>query len=240
MYVHPAFQIDRTASLAFAVERGFGLVVGCDAGRPLASPLPFHLHYADDGSPRVAFHVARANPLAHAAARGGSWLLSVLGADAYVSPDWYASPEQVPTWLYQSVQLSGPVRVIPPEQLPAHLDDLSGRFEAWLAPKQSWTADKVTPGRRKMLMKAIVGIEMSVETVEGSFKLNQHKSDADQISVVTALKAQRDAAAHVIAERMIGLRPHLDYGAAVMDAGHASALRRKAGQALLAAAGGGI
>ena len=36
-----------------------------------------------------------------------SWLLRVNGADAYVSPDWYVSPDQVPTWLYQAVHLTG-------------------------------------------------------------------------------------------------------------------------------------
>jgi predicted FMN-binding regulatory protein PaiB len=34
-----------------------------------------------------------------------SWLLAVNAADAYVSADWYASPDQVPTWLYQAVHL---------------------------------------------------------------------------------------------------------------------------------------
>jgi transcriptional regulator len=58
MYTPPAFKTDRAASLAFAAERGFGLVVACDGGKPLASPLPFHLSYASDGSPRVGFHVA--------------------------------------------------------------------------------------------------------------------------------------------------------------------------------------
>ena len=36
-----------------------------------------------------------------------SWLMAVNGADAYVSPDWYVSPDQVPTWLYQAVHLTG-------------------------------------------------------------------------------------------------------------------------------------
>jgi transcriptional regulator len=211
MYVHPAFHVDRGAGLSFAAERGFGTVIACDGGRPVASPLPFHISYAPDGTPRVAFHVARANPLAALAEAGGTWLISVMGADAYVSPDWYASPDQVPTWLYQSVQLSGPVRATAVEALPHHLDDLSAQFEAWLAPKPVWTADKITPGRRKMLMKAIVGIEMHVETVEGSLKLNQHKSDADQAAVAAALRSRPDGASRELAARMIAMRPHLTY-----------------------------
>lgn len=211
MYLHPAFHTERAASLAFAAARGFGLFVACEAGRAVASPLPFHLHYASDGSPRVAFHVARANDLARLAQGGSEWLLSVTGPDAYVSPDWYASPDQVPTWLYQAVQLAGPVRPMSDNELTGHLDDLSERFERQLAPKPAWTADMVSSARRKMLMKAIMGIEMTVESVEGSFKLNQHKTDADHAKVAAALAAQADPGARAIGERMIALRPQLNY-----------------------------
>lgn len=212
MYVHPAFQSDRAASLAFAAARGFGLVVACGSGRPHASPLPFQLNFASDGTPRLAFHVARNNPLAAAAAQGGGcWLAAVTGADAYVSPDWYASPAQVPTWLYQAVHLSGPVRLMNREELQQHLDQLTATFEAWLAPKPAWTPETVSSGRRAQLMKAVVGIEMQVETVEGSFKLNQHKSDADHVAVAAALAARADPSAQAIAARLVALRPHLTY-----------------------------
>src|SRR5262245_45984484 len=111
MYVPSHFKLDRAACLAFAQARGFGTVVGFDGARPQASSLPFVLSYAADGTPRAQFHVARGNPLGALAAKGGQWLISVAGPDAYVSPLWYVSPDQVPTWLYESVQLSGPVRV---------------------------------------------------------------------------------------------------------------------------------
>lgn len=211
MYTPPAFQLDRSASLAFAAERGFGLVIASDGGRSFASPLPFHLAYAADGSPRVTFHVARGNALASLAAGGGEWLLSVLGPDAYVSPDWYASPDQVPTWLYQSVQLSGPVRSIPDTALEAHLDALGETFETRLAPKPVWTVDKVPPARRRMLMKAIVGIEMAVESVHGSSKLNQHKSDADHVAIAQTLRVRAEPSAQAIAHAMVATRPHLQY-----------------------------
>ena len=104
-----------------------------------------------------------------------------------MSPDWYASPEQVPTWLYEAVHLSGPVRVIPGDHTRGHTERLSGTFEQWLAPKPEWKLDKVSDKRREMLLKAIVAVEMTIETIEGNFKLNQHKSDADHVAVANAL-----------------------------------------------------
>jgi transcriptional regulator len=211
MYVHPAFKVHPAASLAFAAARGFGLVIATDGGRPVASPLPFRLIEQDGKMPKLEFHVARANPLGQIAEKGGTWLVAVQGHDAYVSPDWYASKEQVPTWLYETVQLSGPVRVIPGEHTRAHTEALSAKFENWLVPKQPWLLDKVPDRRREMLLSAIVAVEMTVETVEGAFKLNQHKQDEDHVAIATALSRQDDPSSRALAQRMIALRPNLDY-----------------------------
>ena len=142
----------------------------------------------------VSFHVARGNPLARLGDGKSRWLLAVNGADAYVSADWYVSPDQVPTWLYQAVHLTGPVGPMPDGELGAHLDALSAKFESWLAPKPPWTSAKMSDGRQEMLKKAIVGLMMTVEDIEGSFKLNQHKSDADHMAVANALARQDDPA----------------------------------------------
>jgi transcriptional regulator len=173
--------------------------------------VPFRLIEQDGKVPKGEFLVARANPLAQIAEKGGTWMVAVQGHDAYVSPDWYASAEQVPTWLYEAVHLSGPVRVVSSDHTDGHVERLSATFENWLAPKPAWKLDKVSDKRREMLLKAIVAIEMTIETIEGNFKLNQHKADEDHVAVATALSAQGDSAAQAIARRMIALRPSLDY-----------------------------
>jgi transcriptional regulator len=209
MYTPPMFKSDRAASLAFAQARGFGTVSAWDGSRPIASSLPFYLAFADDGTPQMAFHVARHNPLVKLADGTSSWLMAVTGADAYVSADWYVSPDQVPTWLYQAVHLTGTVRKLSDSELGPHLDALSAKFENWLAPKPPWMSSKMTAGRLAAMKQAIVGLVMTVEQVEGSFKLNQHKSDVDHVAVASALAQQPDAAAQVLANEMRALRPQL-------------------------------
>jgi transcriptional regulator len=211
MYVPPAFKVHPATSLAFAAARGFGLVIAADGGRPMASPLPFRVIEQDGTVPKLELHVARANPLAQIAEKGGTWLVAVQGHDAYVSPDWYASAEQVPTWLYEAVHLSGPVRVIPGDHTRGHTERLSHTFETWLAPKPEWKLDKVPERRRDMLLSAIVAVELTIESIEGSFKLNQHKGDADHVAIANALGAQDEPSAQAIARRMVALRPQLAY-----------------------------
>jgi transcriptional regulator len=211
MYTPVAFKPDRASCLSFAEARGFGTVCAFDGNWPVASLLPFYLSYRSDGTPVAAFHLARHNPLVGLADGASSWLLAIAGADTYVSPDWYVSPDQVPTWLYQAVHLTGPVRKLSDADLSTQVDTLSAKFETWLAPKRPWTSAKMTAGRLEAMKKAIVGLSMTVEEVEGSFKLNQHKSEADHAAVVSALMQRNDEAAQTIAQRMVALRPTLDY-----------------------------
>ena len=207
MYTPPLFKQDRAASLAFAEERGFGMVCAWDGGRPIASSLPFYLNRAGDGTVEALFHVARHNPLAKFADGATPWLLAINGPDAYVSADWYVSVDQVPTWLYQAVHLSGPVRVLSDEELAVQIDALSAKFENWLLPKKPWSSAKMTPARLEAMKKAIVGFVMKVEEVEGSFKLNQHKSETDYAAVATALEQRSDTGSRQIAELMRNARP---------------------------------
>jgi len=207
MYTPPRFKPDRAASLAFAERRGFATVCAFDGNKPIASLLPFYLDYADDGTARAMFHVARHNPLVDLANGTTSWLLAVSGADAYVSADWYVSPDQVPTWLYQAVHLTGTVRKLSDDELAVQIGALSAKYENWLAPKKPWTTSKMTAGRLEALKKAIVGLVMTVEDVEGSFKLNQHKSEADYTAVAGALASRPEAGAQQIAQLMREARP---------------------------------
>lgn len=208
MYAPKTFQPSRAECLAFAAARGFGTVCTSAAGRPIAAAVPFCLDSAADGTPILAFHLARRNPLIACANGPTPWLMAVSGPDAYVSADWYASPDQVPTWLYQAVHLTGDARLMSDSELAMHLDWLSAHFEERLAPKPPWISSKMSAGRLEAMKKAIVGVSMTVEDVAGSFKLNQHKSDADALAVSMALARQADPGAQAISVQMMARRPH--------------------------------
>ena len=119
-----------------------------------------------------------------------------------MSPDWYVSPDQVPTWLYQAVHLTGTVRAMSDDELAEQIETLSAKFEDRLLPKKPWLSSKMTAGRLDAMKKAIVGLVMTVEEVEGSFKLNQHKSETDYAAIAGALASQADAGAQQIAQLM--------------------------------------
>jgi transcriptional regulator len=83
----------------------------------------------------------------------------------------------VPTWAYRAVHVSGTAKVLPDTEIRGVVDRLSAHFEARLAPKKPWTSEKMVPEKLAAMTRAIVGIGIRVETIEGSDKLNQHKGE---------------------------------------------------------------
>ena len=101
----------------------------------------------------------------------------------------------------------GPVRTLSEAELVVQIDTLSAKFENRLLPKKPWTSGKMTAARLEALKKGIVGLSMRVEDVEGSFKLNQQKSEADYAAVANGLAAMPDHGSQTIAQLMRETRP---------------------------------
>lgn len=202
MYTPAFFAIsDADECLELAAARGFGVVVAVLGDVVEATHVPFVLDRAD-GVARLRFHVAVANGLHRMVAGGARLLCIVSGPDAYVSPDWYATADLVPTWNYLAVHLRGPGRILDAGELRAQVETLSAASEARLAPKRPWSSAKMTPRKFDAMLKAIVGIEMTVEAVEGKAKLSQDKSATDRVGVVEALRARGDPSGAAVAELM--------------------------------------
>ena len=130
------------------------------------------------------------------------------GPNAYVSPDWYASENQVPTWNYLAVHAAGVLHEIyDGAAVEALLADLSAVHEAALLPKRPWTMDKMVPGTVERMRKGITAFSISVDRFDAKAKLSQNKNAADRGGVVAALDALDQpgaAAAAVWMQRLAG------------------------------------
>lgn len=187
MHPNPIFRRSDTARcLAFARERGFGVLALSSEGAPLLSHVPFAIADDDDW---IELHLMRSNPIVRALSAPAQARLAVQGPDTYISPDWYEVDDQVPTWNYVAVHVTGILERRPDEELRALLDRQSAVFEARLAPKRPWMTSKMNDAALERMMRMIVPCRLSVEHVEGTWKLNQNKSDdarlraADQVQV---------------------------------------------------------
>jgi len=188
MHPNPAYrQVQRETNIAFARKRGFGvLTINADPA-PLISHIPFLL--SPDGAALEA-HLVRSNPIARRLADGPVGArLAVSGPDGYISPDWYGIVDQVPTWNYVAVHLSGQLRVLPDAELRPHLDRLSEYFETRLLPKPVWMTDKTDVGAMTRLMRMIVAVRLEVDDIDATWKLAQNKDEAARLGAAAALDA---------------------------------------------------
>jgi transcriptional regulator len=184
MHPNPIYrQASQDENLAFAAARGFGvLAVNGDDG-PLISHIPYRI---EDRA--VELHLMRSNPIARALVAPQPAVLAVTGAHSYVSPDWYGIEDQVPTWMYVAVHLRGKLELLGDAALGPVLERLSARFEAQLLPKPPWSTAKMPPDVMARLMRMIVPCRLTVETVDGTWKLGQNKAEAARLAAADAVE----------------------------------------------------
>jgi transcriptional regulator len=200
VYRPPAFvQDDRATLAALIAAHPLATLVAHTASGLSADPLPMHFDPVpspDAPQGTLRGHVARANPLWRDAA--GTDVLAVFhGPQAYVTPSWYpskaATHKVVPTWNYVVVQARGPLRVVDDARwLHALVQRLTDTHEARRA--QPWAVSDAPPAYVEQMLRAIVGIEIPVQRLEGKFKLSQNRSEADRLGVADGLAAEPEGA----------------------------------------------
>lgn len=177
MYVPDHFREERPEVLHDAMGRiGFATLVttGMEAN---------HLPMLLEGGV-LRGHVARANPVWKA--DDGAALAIFLGPHAYVSPSWYpskaATSKAVPTWNYITVHARGAIRWIQDgDWLRNHVTALSDTHEAGRA--EPWKVGDAPASYIDGLLRAIVGFELTIEKLEGKYKLSQNRDVADREGV---------------------------------------------------------
>ncbi|MDC8831983.1 FMN-binding negative transcriptional regulator [Alteromonas gilva] len=182
MFVPAAFAFTGQAQqLAFIEQYPFAVLT---TGDLQATHLPMLVNLQGN-SVTLLGHVARGNP--HWRALDNTPALAVFsGPHAYISPKWYASEPNVPTWNYVAVHAKGTLQIMTDSELLAAIDELMATFEPDFAQQEAGEAYDVY---RQKLLKGIVGITLHVEHLKGVRKLGQHKSQADQAGVSKGLRS---------------------------------------------------
>ena len=154
---------------------------------------------------RLLGHIAVANPQWKTAAPDAEALAIVYGPQAYVSPAWYEAKARhgrvVPTWNYETVHLSGTVAFHQdPEWLRAFVTRLTLLHEG--GREHPWAVTDAPPDYIDGQLRAIVGVELTITSIEAKQKLSQNRSELDREGVVTGLRAEHEPGPDAIADLM--------------------------------------
>jgi transcriptional regulator len=195
--------------LEFIESRAFGALITASPAEGLfATHLPLVLDRARGEHGVLEGHVARGNPHHRLALASGEALVIFQGADAYVTPTWYAAKAEhgrvVPTWNYVAVHAYGALRFVDDVGfLARHLEALTTRHES--DRERPWSTTDAPPEYIEQLRRGIVGVEITITRLEGTWKMSQNRSDADIDGVVQGLASSpRDgdrAVAAIVEER---------------------------------------
>ncbi|MFP3923021.1 FMN-binding negative transcriptional regulator [Pseudomonas sp. W5-36] len=206
MYTPSYFKDEDLASLHRQIDATrLATLVTFDETGLQASHIPLLLEPTQGPHGTLYGHLAKANPQWKALETGAQALLIFQGADAYISPSFYAAKAEhgkvVPTWNYLAVHAYGRADVFTdPARLLRIVTGLTDKHEASRA--EPWAVSDAPADYIEKMLNGIVGFAIPVERLEGKRKLNQNRSAADIAGVSKGLALSQDPSDQKIAQLM--------------------------------------
>ena len=204
MYLPKHFAVEDQALLAQLIsEYPLATLIGNLEGHLEVNHLPLMLS-AD--KTKLYGHIARVNPLIKIANSSNTNVTAVFnGPNAYVTPAWYPSKKEtgkvVPTWNYAVVHIEGTIKLIEdPQWLRGHVAQMTNIHEPTY--QSDWKLDDAPEDYVQMMLRAIVGIEIEIQSMVGKFKLSQNRPAEDYDAVVGELKQSPQEMLHEMLKYM--------------------------------------
>lgn len=203
MFQPPIFQEDRTEVMQELMRaHPFATLVSGATGVLTADHVPLVLHEDEGEQGVLRGHVAVANPL-FKNTEGTMEVLTIFqGPQTYVTPSLYATKKEhgkvVPTWNYVVVHARGTLTFTRETQwLLHHLHDLTTQHESHR--EEPWAVTDAPDYFVKRQLRGLVGFEISIKELAGTWKVSQNKAPADRKGVRDGFEKSDDPDAVEIA-----------------------------------------
>jgi transcriptional regulator len=193
MYIPTHFAITQSDEL-HRIIKSYPLGILMTSANGLdANHIPFEFDPTQGELGTLIAHVARANPIWQQCANGTEVLAVFRGAEGYISPNWYPSKHethrQVPTWNYEVVHAHGWLTIRDDEKFVRGVVARLTRTHETQEPKP-WKMSDSSPEFIDGMLKAIVGIEITITRLEGKAKLSQNRELRDRRGAVEELRTR--------------------------------------------------
>ena len=162
-----------------------------EAGHLSISHIPVVTEFENGKLMAIKGHFARRNPQIGYLASDPNVTVIFGGPHAYITPVWYKSGRDVPTWNYCVVHVHGKLQLENSfEDICTNLKELTKVFESGPA---AWEfelpSDLVRPDD---LTAAIVAFSIIPEKIDAKFKLSQNRPLSDRHGVIEGLGLRKD------------------------------------------------
>lgn len=164
------------------------MLITIGAGGLTANLIPFSLH-----GDVLRAHLARNNKQLDDLRAGAEALIVFQGPQSYITPSWYPSKAEhekvVPTWNFVMVQARGVPQVMDDA---AWLREQVGQMTANLESQreQPWSVSDAPEDFIATQLRAIVGVEIPIASLEGKWKISQNRNETDRQGVIQGLSSE--------------------------------------------------
>lgn len=198
----PIFTEDRIEVMQeLMAAHPFATIVSAATGNLSADHVPLVLHVDEGDYGILRGHVAISNPLFRDTEGAVDVLTVFQGPQTYVTPSWYASKREhgkvVPTWNYVVVHARGSLKFS--QEIPwlmRHLKDLTAQHEDHRP--EPWMVEDAPDAFIAKQLRGLVGFEITIEDLQGTWKVSQNKALADWTGVRDGLLKSDNANAIAI------------------------------------------
>jgi transcriptional regulator len=211
MYTPKPFVEHRLEQLhEFIRAHPLATIVSATADGLIATHAPLVLDTTSGAHGELRGHFARANPHASLTRSIGATMAIFSDPGAYISPSWYPSKtahgKVVPTWNYVAVHAIGQLELIDdPAFVRANIVALTTEHES--ARQAPWHVSDAPESFIAQQVKAIVGVRIRIERLEGKWKMSQNRPDEDIDGVVKGLSTSTADPNRVVAALVEARRP---------------------------------
>lgn len=176
-------------------------------GQLIANHIPFMLDAKHGSHGRLLAHVSRVNPVWRQLIGGAPSVVMFMGPSAYITPSWYPGKRQhgkvVPTWNYVTVHAHGMARAM--EDTCWILDVLNRLTDTQESQRtEPWKVSDAPSAYIDKMLRAVVGIEITIDRVEGRLKVSQDENEQDRRGTFEGLQHSTDASTQVLASLVLG------------------------------------
>ena len=195
MHIPSKFKQNEESTLLEIIrEYPFATLITSSESGIEATHLPVFLAKID-GKNIIQAHIARANKIWKSVKEKSQVLLVFNGPNCYISPNYYPtkaeSGKAVPTWNYVVVHVKGHISFIHDEKWIYNIiDSLTSEHESMQ--ETPWSIADAPDTYVNKMLSAIVGIEISVNSIEGQWKLSQNQPQINKFGVVNGLLKNGD------------------------------------------------
>lgn len=188
-------QTNLTELHQFIEQFNFATLISHNNGELDISYVPVTLNPHEGLHGTLSFHLGKQNPHSEKLHDNKNTVCIFHGPHAYISPRWYKSSPNVPTWNYAVVHAHGNPQQIHSEQLAEDLAQMVKQHEG--------DSNYIIPEDYQLkLMGRIIGFRMQITKIENIFKLGQNRSKADQDGMREGLYNQDNNIGLALAEFM--------------------------------------